>query len=313
MKTQTIVGIVLLLAIGLFLFKTKSTQKVEHLEESAADACKKISSDADKIKANWDGAAKVAGQLNPLALIVNGLKGGENNLDTETRNIINETITSDMKTKIDQACANTAANFQSNVIDTTKCEYCNRFGCDITNVQQLNASDVVQDCTLTSAVTALMKQGSDSNAQALAQAIQKSQGILSGNNTMTGDTCNVINKDISASTYLETIARCANEATSNQENILSNCGNATNVVQKNINKQIQDCIIGNVVDTSTDQTATTKVTSEVDSEQESTGIDTTVSIIFSIVCCLSVCSIISVVLYGGSQSKQGKQMISKYY
>ena len=312
MKTQTIVGIVVLLAIGLFLFK-KSKSSVEHLEESGAEACRKISSEADKIKEQWDGAAKTAANVFPWTAIANAIKGGDNTLDDETRNIINKTITSDMRTKIDQACANTSANMQSNVIDTTKCEYCNKFRCDISNVTQLNANDVVQDCTLTSAVTALMKQGSDTNAQALAQAIQKSQGLLSGDNAVTGDTCNVVNEDISASTYMETIARCANEATSNQSNILSNCGNATNVVQKNINKQIQDCIIGNVVEASTEQKTQTDTGSKIDSEQESTGVDMTVSLIFSIISCLSVCSIISVVLYAGSQSKQGKQMISKYY
>jgi len=310
MDTNFIIGLIIISIIFLFLFK--NNKNVEHLEESAADACRKISSQADIIKAQWDGAAKVAGQLSPLALIVNAIKGGDNEVSSSVRNVLNESIRSDISTKIDQSCSNSSANMQSNIIDTTKCEYCNRFGCDINNVTQLNTNDVQQDCALTTAVTELMKQGSDTNAQTLAQAIQKSQGPLSGNNLMSGDTCNVVNKDISSSAYLEALARCANEATSNQSNILSNCGNATNVVQKNINKSIQDCMIGTVVDTTIGQTSTTDLETKIEAEQTAIGMDTTASIIASIISSSSICLVIGLVLFAFSRSKQGKQMMSAY-
>lgn len=303
MQTTEIIYVFIFAISIVFLLSYLSPNHSEQFEESAADACRKISSEADKIKAHWDGAATLAGQINPIALITNAIKGGDNKVDTETRNIIEENLSSDTRLNITNECSNASASMQSNVIDNTQCEYCQKNGCDVMNVVQQNVNESEQNCVLNSAVTSLMKQADNIKAQALAEAIQKSQGLASGSNSTSTRNCNIIKKDLSQKQYIDTINKCTNELASDQTNLLKNCGNATNVIQRNIIKKIQKCVSSSTTDSTIDQNSGTDLESNTKSDQTSTGIDPTAASIASVICFCSCSLLCVIVLVLASQNK----------
>lgn len=287
------------------------TTKESFGETSAAEACKTIASEADKIKAGFDGAAKVIGQISPFALIANAIKGGENNVDSETRNIIEENMSSETRMNITNECKNSSATMQLNEIDTSQCKYCQEHGCDASNITQENNAEAEQKCILASAVTSLMKQSDNIKAQALAQAIQKSQGLSSGDNASKGKSCNVIKKDMSQKQYIEVINKCTNEITTNQTNSLKNCGPMTNIVQRNVSKQLQTCITDGTVDAKAEQDSSTDATAKSKSDQTSVGFDPSQaslsSALVSCVCCLALAGVLVFAMQGGSSIKDYAQ------
>lgn len=311
MQTVETVYVFIIAILIVILMKYFSPSKSENFEESAADACRTVSSEADKIMAHWDGVAKVAGQINPIALITKAIKGGDNNVDTETRNIIEENLSAETRLKITNECNNASASTQSNVIDNTQCEYCQKFGCDLMNVIQENSSETEQKCVLNSAVTSLMKQADSIKAQALAEAIQRSQGLASGNNSTSTRNCNVIKKDLSQKQYIDTMNKCTNQFASDQSNLLKNCGNVTNVVQRNIIKKIQQCVNSTTTDSTADQSSGTDIENSLKTDQTSTGIDPTAASIISIVSFCSCSIVLVIILVLASQNKQEiKEMVA---
>lgn len=257
--------------------------------ESAADACRTISSEADKIKAQLDGAAKLAGEINPLSSIIKAIKGGDNTVDSTTRNIIESNMSSKMRVKIANDCANSSATIQTNSLDTSNCEYCKKNGCSVSNVRQINSSELEQKCILSSAVQSLMEQTDSIQQKALAQAIQKTDGLLSGNNNNKTSNCNITRKDMSQQQYIEAIAKCANKVNVNQSNVIKNCGPVINVVQENISRQIQQCINDTTTNTQSKQDASSQQDAKSLVDQLTKGTDVWGSIAVLLVFCCSFC------------------------
>lgn len=289
----------LILAV-IYIFLIRNTKYViEGLDaNNAADLCRQISSEADNIRAKAKGDAELAKNVihafSPLNAIIDAAKGGDNEIETELRNIMDTSISPEVKTQITNTCNNVASSIMSNVIDNTQCEYCKKNECPISNVTQENVSSSQQDCILNSIVTNLLKAQNDTNSQALAEAIQKSQGALSGDNTKSDNMCNIVNTNISPKSYLESINQCANQIDNDLKNELKGCAAVTNVIQRNQIQNLQACITSATTDTKLDIENKADVGSGSTSNQSSEGISQWASLgsFFSLCIGCIVCSLI---------------------
>jgi hypothetical protein len=255
----------------LYLFFSEKREGMEIGTESAADACKKISSRAEEIKANMGGVQGVVqaalGIFSPK-----NFGAGDNSTNNTVRNIIETDMSVEDITKIENSCKNVSTGVQSNIIDTTQCDYCQKHGCDIKDVTQENELVTQQKCALQVATELLMNKTNSVDAQALAKVFQESQGLLSGDNEANNDVCNITRTDMSSKEYFEQLSSCANEISQDQLNELKGCGNVVNVIQKNKASRLQDCVINNTVDKSKILESTSKISGAVEATQKSTGI-----------------------------------------
>ena len=256
---------------------------------TAAEACRQISSEAQKITALAKGANNLVqtcmGIWNPK-----NYTSGDNEATTYMRNIINNNLSTEEQNCISNSCINSSTSVQKNIIDNTNCIYCNTHDCSISNVTQENTLTSDQNCTIQSGIEMLMSKTNSISAQALGQALQKAQGLLSGSNTVVSDNCNIVNTDMSSKKYLTQISKCVNNISNDQTNSLKGCATVSNVIQRNKAEQIQLCI-SKATTTSSDTTNNkSEAVSKSIFDQTTTGIDLTGLVIIGIICLLSCCS-----------------------
>ena len=282
-------------------FKKSTIEKLESdvIPESAAEACKKISSRAEEIEAEYGGIAEIARNV-PFASLFNpnNYKAGDNKSNDTMRNIVNSTMKQEDITKISNECSPIATSVQRNIlkIDLSECEYCKTHPCDVkmTNISQENIDIVTQTCQMQTAIDILTQNKKSIDAQALASTLQKTQDLLSGSNVSNKENCNVINSNMSSTAYLEAKANCAQISETEQENIIdAKCAasiDVSNAIQKNRAEKLQECIIGATVDRTLAAEEENKLLAKADSTQESKGLNplvfagsSSVSCIFSIV------------------------------
>jgi hypothetical protein len=252
--------------------QSTSAEQVAALGETAREACNRISSRAEEIEAQYNGAKGVVDAiLGPLS--PNNYRAGDNTSTDMVRNIVNTNLSSCDITKISNDCKNTSTSVQINEIDTTKCKYCETNMCTLKNITQRNVAEASQTCTIQSAIETLLKKKSSVDAQALAQVLQKAQNPMSGDNTTSSENCNVLNADMSSVSYMEQRSECANNLAIDQENSLKACGSAIDVIQENQFKSLQSCLMGTDIKKTDETDSTTKTTSDKKVDQSNSGID----------------------------------------
>jgi hypothetical protein len=251
--------------------QTPTDDQINAMGSTAREACNRISTRAEEIKAHYDGfkgiIAAAQGLFNPL-----NYKAGDNTTTDVMRNIVNTNLSTCEIQKIQNDCVNSSANVQVNTIDNSKCLYCQTHLCTIHNVTQENKARISQICTLQSAIELLLKKTASVDAQALASVLQESQGLLSGNNTFNKENCNVIAADLSTRQYMESKSACANNLAVDQENTLQFCGDVTDIIQANQFQAYQECLQSSTIKSETGLESNTKVTHVSTVEQSSSGI-----------------------------------------
>ena len=297
-------------AVLLFVYNSVQKTREQMTDEKddfknmdAAEACRKISSRAEELEAEYGGIANLAQTINPLSFLnPQSYKAGDNKTDDMMRNIINTTVSQESITKISNECAPIATSTQRNeiVTSTKDCKFCDTYPCKITvkNVSQENVDIVAQTCMMQTAIDILLQNTKSIDAQALAQTLQKTQGALSGSNIATKQSCNVVNSNMSSKDYLENIAKCAQVSSTDQTNIIDvGCAAITevgNIIQKNRAEKLQECIIGTTVDKTLLAEEETKVAAAAKSEQESTGVEMWASIASSCSCCIVILGVAAI-------------------
>lgn len=268
------------------------------MPKDAASACKAISSKAQEIEAAGSSQANVLANIPILSLFdPNNYKAGTNTANDMMRNIVTTNLSSCEMEMIQSTCQNAATGTQSNIIDNTKCNYCNNNLCTISNTNQTNTANIQQTCTIQAALQALTEKNSSVEAQALASVLSNANGVLSGNNNVQNDNCNIISQDLSSQSYISQKNSCLNNVGLDQLNSLQFCGNVTGTIQNNISNQIQNCMQSTQV-TSTNTTSTTASTvSSAKTNQTSTGIDTADSLISGLVSCFFSCMLVVALYY----------------
>lgn len=242
--------------------------------EDIANACKKVSSEAENIKAKGDAAAKSG--INALFnLIGNSIKEGRANTEAETqlKNIVQIDLTSKQIVDIATTCNNTVAVNQTNVI-TNDCPYCQTYGgCDVDGVTQVNDEDVNSQCYMTSLMDIMSKQEASADTAAKTMGLQQTQGILASSVSKV-DGCNYLKSTATSDDYYRMISSCANQTISNQTNLIgSNCGKAANLVQKNSYRSFLLCTLQSDVSTWKGQSSDAVADIVTETNQKTTGVD----------------------------------------
>jgi hypothetical protein len=306
-----IIIIIVVIIIVFFLFKSTSETKEHALGDdtcnpnvpkpspfgtgSAAEACRKISSRAEEIAAEYGGKKNLAESILkhiPIFSLFDpsNYKAGKSDSTSISRNIIDNDLSECEVQKIFSSCENSAANAQINIISTQNCEFCQKHGCNISGITQVNENAIKQQCMIQSAIETLLQKTNSVDAQALAKVLQDVSGLLSGDTTINTENCNAIRNDLSTKSYLESKANCVNAIAVTQENDIAACGNASDIVQKNSFNALQDCVIKNYIKNSSDQKGYTKTDADTETEQKSVG-GTMSSIGSSIFLCVLVIGI----------------------
>ncbi len=261
--------------------------------ENAAEACKKISSEAEKIIA--DGKSKaatariIAGAFGailggpvyaPVAIVANpaNYKGGNNTAETMTRNIIERDLSNDQKQTIISNCVNSDVNLQKNVINNTMCPICETQECVAENISQNNIVNHIQRCILQNALKTLLTKTDNLDAQTLATVIQKTEGLLTGDNDFKSENCNIVRTDMSSKQYFDARNKCSNQLNEDQINNIIFCGDMNDVYQNNQRKSLQDCINSLTYESTENQTSNITVKDEVKIDQKTTGLTASSSI-----------------------------------
>jgi hypothetical protein len=319
-------------------FKVRENKmNMSDVAKTGQEACAKISERAAEILKPppepdrgffGDFVNNVTSFMNPK-----NYKSGENISFNVNNTQVNTDCSTDEVTKVQSSCSNAASVLQQNIITgpTPECyKMCMDGGgtsktCgSIQNIVQENVSKIQQECELESVVNLLMTKTNSVDAQALAEAIQKAKGALSGDNKSANVNCQNVNVDMSSEKYTEAISKCANEATLKQENIIGGgCSmNVANVVQKNMSDMRSECIIGSTV------TSENKIESDIKTKAESSSDQTTEGpfassaslaslgtlgmiipiVIFLCICLSSIMSAFMAMSGGGGESGSGGGM-----
>lgn len=103
-----------------------------------------------------------------------------------------------------------------------------------TDIKQTNVSDTTSSCYLSH----IDKIASNNNNDKFIIALKSAMGNLPDIE------CTKLNIKGSVTDHYQNIKRCLNSSLTNQQNIIDTCGKASNVVQTNYSKTIQQCIMG---------------------------------------------------------------------
>lgn len=275
--------------------QSPTADQIQALGQTARDACNRISSRAEEIKAHYNGAKGVIDAAMTF-LSPNNYKAGDNTSTDIMRNIINTNLSSCDINKIQMDCVNSSVNVQTNSIDNTQCVYCQTHQCTIKNVTQENIARIAQTCILQSAISTLLKKTASVDSQALAKVMQEAQGILSGNNTFQKENCSIIAPDLSTAKYIETKSSCINRLAIDQGNTIKFCGDVTDIIQKNQFDAYQKCLMDSTVVSESEFSDTTKITHQSEAEQKSIGVtplSSGISCASYLICCICCCLLIS--------------------
>lgn len=275
--------------------------------ESAAEACKTISTEADNIKARADGissnikAALAALPWSGVADLAKDLSA-QNKLKSDTKNILNIDLSSNDVLKISNDCNQLSSVKQINKLQwdpvclaiPSIADGIANGTIKLKNIRQRNKSEITSKCVMQSLIDILAKKEANAKNLAALKVAQEAEGLLTNNETEKKD-CNFTNKDMSSNDYLENIQKCNQQVFSDQTNEIFACGGMEDIVQSNLAKQRAECLLTAGVIKNTDLQSVTENRSESDLTQTATGI-TPATISASLLSSVCIFSIIGLVL-----------------
>lgn len=277
------------------------------MADNAAEACKKISSEAENIKSGFDGAIGVADSIG--AAFTFGLSrlgkdlAAENDLKESVRNIMKIDLSSNDVMKIQNDCFQSTSFEQKNIIGNefgkespgcvaVKLALANKgIVVSYKNITQRNKADFETKCVMQSMIDVLSKKEANTQTLAASKVLQEAEGLLTKQETGK-DACNIVDKDMSSNDYYENIQKCDQEVFSKQLNQIFECGIAMeNVIQDNIASAKQECLMqaGVIKETETKDESDNIIESET--EQKAEGLTTTAMLGSSLSILLSCCSL----------------------
>ena len=276
------------------------------MTESAQSACAEIEKHKQDIKLQIEREKNsVGGFFNNLAnnFSIGGLAKtltAENTAENTVMQILKNNISQEKSIEINQSCNQGSATSQSNVIDNLQCAICNggviydkdgkyvgvlppenikalkykdgKDVCVLQNITQENESTVKNNCVMSSMITSLMQAQSDTQAQAVAKLMQEASGLLSKNKS-DNMSCTDINNQLSQKDYLKAISTCAQQSTTEQSNNLKYCGKAIDVIQKNLQDSMSDCVIANTASSEFIAKNKQEATQEMEQDQTAEGLN----------------------------------------
>jgi hypothetical protein len=126
----------------------------------------------------------------------------------------------------------------------------------ISNVEQTNTSESIQNCEMSSFMNSLLTMDATIDNQAIQEAISSSEG-LGASATSANDMCTHINVELSPCKYISQTNCCNNTSNKSMLNTLTAGCNTEidDIVQRNISKNLQNCKISTQTELSEDMKA----------------------------------------------------------
>lgn len=274
--------------------------------QDAAEACREISSEADKIKAHYDGAAGVASALSkmtPWGALSNAVDKvrAENEVKQQVKNILQVDLSSNDIMKISNDCLQSSSIKQINSLKWDPAcinspiisEGIANGTIKLKNIKQRNKAEVENKCVMQSMIDILSKK--EANAKTLAASEVLQEATNPSSNKFTGDACNVVQKDMSSNDYFENMQKCNQEAFADQTNEIFACGGMEDIAQENVSNQKNECLMKAGVFKVEDTKAQSETATDTKTKQKAEGISPA-AIGGSILSCLCCCSIIFIIL-----------------
>ncbi|KAJ3354040.1 hypothetical protein GGF32_002714 [Allomyces javanicus] len=260
----------------------------------ARSTCEAIQRSADQKASAIEQTRAVAGIFNVFGNIAKAAGVADNNAVNEINTLINTKMTSEDVTKIVNTCGLSVDQHQANVIDNSRCKYCETNRCALSNIKQSNTANVQQSCVMQSIVDHLSKQTPSIDTLSTIAALQKANGGAS--NSTIASNCEEVNTDVSSSRYLETTNACHVQATTDQVNNILYCGDIQDVIQDNATNVFNQCMYDNNVTSRSVQDPSATATNETKTDQSATNNAGALSSV-SCACCLIslICLAIAVV------------------
>jgi hypothetical protein len=285
---------------------------------SAVDFCKQVQQKKSALGEIGD----VLKSISPFGIISAGLDklGARNQTETVIKNNIENKVSMESRTLLNQSCETRTDYNQQNAIDNTACV--KAFNCgrtdDILELKKAGMSDQAiselladrnrlcgsilagkvvqknqlssqQNCAVDNTLKLLSESNMDANLMAIFQKMQDAKGLLTSNNSKSS-TCTNINNNASAQRYIDSYQKCSSALKLDQGNTAA-C--AANVDQQNLGDMFDRCMIAQgVIDTATIKTVTNPTT-DVKEQQKAEGL--TPFMIFMIL--LLVLAVFGLVMY----------------
>jgi hypothetical protein len=256
---------------------------------NAAEACKHISSEAEKIAATYKGQAgliKEVAKMTPWGAVSNAIDkiGAENDIKQQMRNILNIDLSSNDVMEISNTCTQKSTVEQTNTIKWDPACLANPIIAQaiangtikLTNIKQRNVAETEQKCIMQALLDVVSKKQASLENLVAAEALSKAEG-LGAKNTVSQDTCNIVNKDMSSNDYINMTQSCNNEVFANQTNEIFACSGMEEIVQENLSTQKQECLQKAGVIKASDATAEVSNTTQLSATAEATGVSPLVS------------------------------------
>ena len=165
----------------------------------------------------------------------------------------------------------------------------------IKNVNQLNVSNIKEECQLNNLVKKLSSKDANIDTASAVLAAQRASGIGSQVDGITSN-CNEIRQDMSSKDFLTSILSCSNQISNKQVNSFEACG-GSNINQQNINDAFQRCLVSSGI--YTEQKSVSTIQQKLESKVDQTAATIDFGALFGnpiviviIVVVLLVCSVV---------------------
>lgn len=244
-------------------------------EINAAEQCREISSEADRIKAAGEAeAARVQAigyTINPFGALLNPKNYATVNEQAQSiRNITGVDISNEQISNINSSCVNAVDTIQTNTIDNSKCKICETQKCVLKGAKQVNKSDLTAKCVAQGVVDILMTGDASAKNVAAATAVQDAVGTTATNRAALQG-CSISTTNIDNQQLINAVQTCANNAKQLQKNELIWCGDASDVIQENEKKSVLDCLVSAAVLTQADIATQQVNDTKMDTQQKAEG------------------------------------------
>lgn len=232
--------------------------------------------------------------------------------------MIENKISQTRQTEIEEKCSSSISYALSNVIDNLKCPVCNdghiydkkgKFvgripdaelkilnkgkvsnTCNVKDVTQMNSVSTQNKCVINTMISELMKAKDDIEAQAAARAMQGLPEVKDDNDN-NDYKCQAVKQDITQNEYLESISKCVQDALSIQENVFHHCGNASDIVQKNLSTTLKECVLSTTQKSEMTVDSSTKIEKPLKEDPPSTlDVGTLALILIPVIICILLIS-----------------------
>jgi hypothetical protein len=232
-------------------------------DAAAAEACKTISSEADKLLAEGKNTADALKNIPFYSVFNPNNYKAENESVQKLRQITKIDLSDNDIYDLQNNCVNNFTQSGTNEIDMEACNdpvlikawgeilngpFCQKNPSEcpklsMNNITQENINTAQGTCIMSNLMDIARKREATVNTAAIVEANQKALNLAA--NKSNTDTCQYVSTNMSSNRYIKVVNECANKVNQTGRNTIKGCIPMWNISQKNTNSAIQDCMLTN--------------------------------------------------------------------